>query len=508
MGSEEILDKFYDGPCHALVIGISEYPQPPAAKEGEHFTPLKHAAKDAEDFANFLLSNGVITYNVKALRNSEASRENIYTELAGLAERCANGAANPLVIVFFSGHGCASLDGTRNYLVPHDARRDRLPATAIRNDEFSRMLAEVPTDRMVVFIDACNSGDIGMEGAKGAEAAAVLYSHEGLGEGAGRYFFASCSPKEQSYEDVDNGIFTGNLLLLLKGETDDIPSEEINTSNLIDPLSERVKKRALEKYDRNQTVTHSVREGQGILLAINKRVRAARIQKSFEVIESKKKFLAALERGILTSDSKTKRMLYQKLLRYVTDAHRDRGCDSLYELFDENFGLWEQGVRSLEEWVEYLLKEHERIQTAPLPPPSDVQAQEPAKGGDAFVLSAGQNVLTANKATSTPVAPQPAGTEEQRQISLDDQAYILKDIIGRAAYYSDAKPLIDVLTKPVVESVFVMRIHQARLKKKDDEALSSILDVIVERFQECWGRSAVLASATVSDVRFAKGNSE
>jgi uncharacterized caspase-like protein len=507
MGSEEILEQFYDGPCHALVIGISEYEhcQPPNEQlEDENFPRLKYAAKDADDFATFLVSNGVIDYNVKALLNSDASRENIYTELAELAERCAAGSQNPLVVVFFSGHGWPAPGGSRNYLIPYDARKDKLPGTAIRNDEFSRMLADVPTDRMVVFIDACHSGDIGFEGGKGLD---VTYSHEGLGEGAGRYFIASCSPKEQSYEDDENGIFTKNLLLLLNGETDDITTEDINTSNILDPLSERVRKRAFEKYKRNQTITHSVKEGQGITLAVNRRVRAARVKKQSESKKEELEFFEIVKAGIKRSDSNAKRMLGARLHRYFETRKKDTGFDDLYYLYEESFNLWLNKQLKIEECIGYLLETHESLLNAPPPPPPDEKAQEPAKGGDRFVSSAEQNVLTADKLPRV-TPPQPAGTEEQRHISTEDQNNILSDIMKWAAYYQDAKPLIDVLSKAVSEAVFVKHIHEARLRKKDDQDFSKILDDIVERFQECWARSPVVASAAVVDLRFVKGKSE
>lgn len=499
---EEIDNEFVVGPAYALMIGISKYSngqQPNETLQAQNFTILKYAEKDARDFATFLEDKGFYDCNVRYLYDAEATRTNIITELDELARRCTTGDPDPLVIVYFSGHGWPSPDGKRNYLVPYDARRDKLAGTAIDNEEFSKWLSDVPTNRLIVFIDACHSGDIGVEGRKGT---ATTYSHAGLGEGAGRYLIASCSANEQSYEDEGNGIFTKNLLMLLRGETNDIQEEEIKTTNLIEPLSRRVQHAAYEKYQRNQTLTQTVDQGQGITLAINKRVRLERKQKQTQAKKEALDFLDVITVGIRRTDSKAKTILVFRLRRYVETGKRDAGYDELYSYFDENFSLWvEKRAIPLEVCVGYLIEIHDGVLNAPPPPPPEENSQLPAKGADNFVPSATPSVLPVKVTAPQPMAP-PSTGQELRQFSSEDQEYILKDIITKLAYYNDAKPLIEELSRPVSEGAFVRLIHLARLKKENDQQLSVILDDIVSRFQEKWQQSPVVAAATVSDLRF------
>jgi uncharacterized caspase-like protein len=124
-----------------------------------------------------------------------------------------SGERDPLVIVYFSGHGMCDA-GPRHYLIPYDAQRDKLRATALWNKEFNFCLDELGTNRLVVFLDACHVGDIGMEGIKGAPLP-QYNPQEVLGERKGRYVLASCKPEQISYESETNGIFTRHLLELL-----------------------------------------------------------------------------------------------------------------------------------------------------------------------------------------------------------------------------------------------------------------------------------------------------
>src|SRR5262249_56933717 len=97
-------------------------------------------------------------------------------------------AKQPLVIVYFSGHGWTD-DDDKCYLVPHEAQRDQLFETAIAHQEFNSLLEEVSTNKLVVFLDACHAGAFGgveTEGAKGEAAGGKEDEFRGLGGGAGQ----------------------------------------------------------------------------------------------------------------------------------------------------------------------------------------------------------------------------------------------------------------------------------------------------------------------------------
>ena len=103
------------------------------------------------------------------------------------------------VVVYFSGHGARDGDG-RIYLVPADAKRDDLFATALWSKTFNNALEELGTDRLVVFLDTCHA-DIGTPGAKDAEF--ERFDPQGLTAGVadrGPFIVSSCMARQRSYE--------------------------------------------------------------------------------------------------------------------------------------------------------------------------------------------------------------------------------------------------------------------------------------------------------------------
>ena len=214
MPDEALSPLFFPQPAYALVIGITKYghsqePDDDKKLEANNFRNLKFAAKDAENFFDFLITHGFIPDNVTPLYNEHATRANIRSAFKKLMAACkAPDAKQPLVIVYFSGHGWAD-DDDKCYLVPHEAQRDQLFETAIAHQEFNSLLEEVSTNKLVVFLDACHAGAFGgveTEGAKGEAAGAKKYDFRGLGGGASQIVIASCSRGQNSYELDGNGI--------------------------------------------------------------------------------------------------------------------------------------------------------------------------------------------------------------------------------------------------------------------------------------------------------------
>ena len=349
-----------------------------------------------------------------------------------------------------------------------------------------------------MFLDACHSGAIGTASARGPEAE---YDPRELGEGEGRYFIASCAAGQKSYEDEGNGIFTKYLLQILKGENEEIKAEEIDTSTLIPVLRKKVKEVAADKYKAVQELTERVDFGRSIVLAINPRARQARIDKDERSKAAELELFTVIRPRIEKTDAKTGTMLSFRLRRYLSTRHRDSGYEDLYKYYDQVLILWLDGRSQLDEWVSYLIEIHDGILNAPPPPPpQDKSVPDALKAGDKFVTPAEANTVSTVK-NVRPVL-QEGSKEEQRQLSQEHQDKILEDIIGEIDYYNEAKPLIDILSRPVSRKAFAKAVHETRSKKKDDATLGGILDAMVPRFMECWDQSQVVASATVSNVRF------
>ena len=362
MGNEEHAPDSYKGPAYALVIGIKEYEhgrEPGQVLEPHEFPNLRVADKDALDFADFLLNYQFIKYNVRVLINEDAQLANIREEFEVLRRNCKqSGVENPLVIVYFSGHGWVDVDG-RNYLIPYEARRNKLYSTALLSRDFRLCLDDLDTNRLVVFLDACQAGAVGEEGVKGA-----YDFHRDLGPSDGRYVIASCGPNQKSYEwkEKENSIFTGRLLELLKCETNDFDNleyPEIDISDLYPVLRDKVVATAQKEYGADQKPEGKIEGRKGIVLAINGRVSDRRQKRSAQ--ETAGIFLDLIIKAIMAnSTSAPKSTISTRLRSYVVNQKKATGYDLFYGTFDEQLERWKEAKEAyaFDDGCELLFESH------------------------------------------------------------------------------------------------------------------------------------------------------
>ena len=179
---------------------------------------LKYAAKDAEDFANFLIKEKEFAPDhIQLLTNEAATRANILSLLGSkwlprVAER------DDLVVIYFSSHGSpSSLDvGGVNYLVAHDTDPNDLYATGIAMQDLARIIkGRVHCDRIMLVLDACHSGSAGPSTAagKGMERAANV-NVEQVMQGTGQLVISSSKPDQRSWESsrYEGSVFTKYLI--------------------------------------------------------------------------------------------------------------------------------------------------------------------------------------------------------------------------------------------------------------------------------------------------------
>ena len=196
----------------ALVVGIGNF-------EAKKIPHLKYAAKDAEDFYNYLIKEGHFSPDhVRLLLDSKATQRRIMSELGS---RFLARLAKPddLIVIFFSTHGSPSqmdLRG-RNYLVAYDSDPEDLYSSGIEMQKILESIqGRVLTDRVLLILDACHSGSINPN-AKGIVRSGN-FDAEALAEGSGQLVICSSQPDEQSWESkrYTNGVFTHNLLTALR----------------------------------------------------------------------------------------------------------------------------------------------------------------------------------------------------------------------------------------------------------------------------------------------------
>ena len=213
----------------AVIVGISNY-QSSALN-------LKWAEEDALDFYDALRSSkSWETDNITLLTNGSATRDGIKAALAGLAKRVS---ADDQVVFYFSGRGSYGPDqppfdegdGLDEYLVPYDGLTTS-PARDLSDDAIEALLSALPTNNVLVILDAGFTGASSRSGIPSEKEKCVLragngktvapQSVDGMSHELARpgYIFISAAqngtaPGESS--QLRNGVFTHYFVEGLRG---------------------------------------------------------------------------------------------------------------------------------------------------------------------------------------------------------------------------------------------------------------------------------------------------
>jgi hypothetical protein len=230
---------------YALLIGVDQnqvrkWALPDVAKDIEALTRvLAHPERCAYP-----------TNNVKVLVGRDATRNGILDGLAWLGERiAADTSDNATAVVYYTGHGWrkTSADETRFYLLPYDVREGQIELRGLRAADFAGAVGALSPRRLLVILDCCHAGGMGVKGEatlpacgelvepKAYVAAAVPPSLlmkgaassvgpgakglESLAQGHGRAVLSSSTGEQRSYlrRDRRMSIFTYHLIKALTG---------------------------------------------------------------------------------------------------------------------------------------------------------------------------------------------------------------------------------------------------------------------------------------------------
>jgi hypothetical protein len=133
----------------ALVIGIEKYANAAEAK---------FAARDANYFADFAeVKLGIPASNILLLRDEKANEREILLALKSWLPRMVIPNKTEL-FVFYAGHGMPTADGSKAYLVPHDAEVRLLEDTAISRQRFFAEVNASQPKSATFFFDNCYAG--------------------------------------------------------------------------------------------------------------------------------------------------------------------------------------------------------------------------------------------------------------------------------------------------------------------------------------------------------------
>lgn len=194
----------------AVVIGVSKFANPAVPQ-------LRYAAKDAEDFRQFLIKReGFAPDHVLALTDETATKVNIL-EAFGDGWLPRRVMKDDLVVMFVSTHGSPADQSGENFIVAHDTDPDHLYATGIRLQDLPNELTRrTGCDRLVLLLDACHSGAV-VNAQKGLVRVPRNFDLNTV-TGNGQLVISSSSSDQVSWESKRsaNGVFTEQLMQALQ----------------------------------------------------------------------------------------------------------------------------------------------------------------------------------------------------------------------------------------------------------------------------------------------------
>jgi tetratricopeptide (TPR) repeat protein len=211
------------GSTYALVVGISEFENLPAAAQ------LQYAHEDARSFAEYLESErgGHLRpdRDLKLLVNHDASLPAVENGLANFL--VAQAREGDTVILFIASHGVIEPKTDDPYLLTAESDLEQLSSTAIPMSRILELLdsPRSKASRVLIFVDTCHAGRIGdFRSRFGDDLEKVLRSgHSGV------FAFSASHASESSEEDARYGGGHGAFsYFLLRGLNTSEPNDVLD----------------------------------------------------------------------------------------------------------------------------------------------------------------------------------------------------------------------------------------------------------------------------------------
>lgn len=206
-------------PVYAVLIGINRY-------KDRSITRLKYTGKDVRGIYKTLTGIGrVPKKNVRVLLNRQATKYAISKTLRSwLYKKMRRSRGKATAIIYFSGHGWSG--GNLSYWLAYDSSAKspkHIARTAIDHESVDSWLTRLRSKRVVLFIDACNSG-FAWSGTRSIGMTKKGF-HRGINAtqfGQGRVTIASSMQNQYSVESkrLKHGVFSYVLIEALKGKAD------------------------------------------------------------------------------------------------------------------------------------------------------------------------------------------------------------------------------------------------------------------------------------------------
>jgi len=209
----------------ALVIGVANYRETGAK--------AVYADSDAKVFVDYAAEKlGVPRQRIKFLVNEKANEK----EMLLAAKRWLARAALPSqsdIYIFFAGHGLASEDGEKMYLLPHDGAPELLEDTAVSRDRLFSDIAAANPRSVTVFLDTCYSGTTrGPDMLIASRPIAIRAKEQSVPDGFTVMTAAAGDQTAKPLEEAKHGMFSYFLMKGMEGDADANQDNQITAGEL------------------------------------------------------------------------------------------------------------------------------------------------------------------------------------------------------------------------------------------------------------------------------------
>ena len=217
----------------ALVVGIANYENTPAK--------AIYADSDALMFKDYASEKlGIPENRIKTMVNDKADeRELLLSVKSWLSRSVRQGQTD--VYIFFAGHGLASEDGKKMYLLPYDGAPELLDKTALLRKELFDDIASSGPRSVTVFFDTCYSGTTrGPDMLIASRPIAIRAKGSSIPDGFTVFTAAGGDQTAKPLEEAKHGMFSYFLMEGMEGDADSNRDNQITAAELHEYVEQNV----------------------------------------------------------------------------------------------------------------------------------------------------------------------------------------------------------------------------------------------------------------------------
>ena len=217
----------------ALIVGVEGYKNTPAQ--------AIYADSDAKMFRDYASEKlGIPENRIETLINDGAELTDMLLSVKEWLTRSVKQERTD-VYVFFAGHGLASDDGEKMYLLPYDGSPRLLDRTAILRDELFSDIAAANPRSATVFLDTCYSGTTrGTDMLVASRPIAIRAKHQNIPDGFTVFTAAGGDQTAKPLEEAKHGMFSYFLMKGMEGDADSNSDNQITAAELHEYVEQNV----------------------------------------------------------------------------------------------------------------------------------------------------------------------------------------------------------------------------------------------------------------------------